>query len=145
LVAVLPVPSPKLHDREAIVPSPSLEVSVKVQSRSMQLDVNDAAGGLLIGVVPPPPGAISFGLKTVASLTSSSGSLVLSRSPDQLSFPSDFRSDSVVSRLTPADRSSAAAPATCGDAIDVPDFVPYPFGTVERMQVPGAMMSIIDP
>jgi len=55
-VPVPVVPSPKFHEREAIVPSLSVDVSVNVAVRSVLLVVKLATGAAL--PPPPPPPAV---------------------------------------------------------------------------------------
>ncbi len=53
LVVVEVLPSPKFQEREAIVPSLSLELSVKLTTRPLTVSLKFATGGTL--PVPPPP------------------------------------------------------------------------------------------
>ena len=54
LVAVEVLPSPKFHEREAIEPSLSVELSVKFTLRPLIESLKLATGGTLAGGEPPP-------------------------------------------------------------------------------------------
>jgi hypothetical protein len=126
--------SPKFQAYEPIVnPSESEDPDASnEQLRSVHEYVNDATGAALSAPPPPPPlPATSTGLKTVVLLTSSSRSLIPSpESSVQLVFPelmtwlySAWTSLEFPGLVLLA--SSANAPAACGDAIEVPEMVPY--------------------
>src|SRR3954453_1314705 len=80
--------------------------------------------------------------------TLSRGSFVLSTSPVQLELPAASSADCTRAGMAPgcADLYSAAAPVTCGAAIDVPlRVLNSPSSHVEVMQTPGAMRSTAGP
>ena len=82
--------------------------------------------------------------------TSSNGSLIPSRSSTlfQLSLPAVRRAAFTRSGVASGyiDMYKAAAPATCGEAMEVPLILLYPPSfQVDRMQTPGAMMSTSAP
>jgi len=70
LVAVEVVPSPKFQLRDAIEPSLSVELSVKVAVRPLVVEVKFATGGVLTG--PPPESTPSMNCAPVEAGSSQS-------------------------------------------------------------------------
>jgi hypothetical protein len=129
---VAPVPvvlSPKLHEYEVMVPSVSDPDPMNEHVSPAHEYVNDAVGGWFGGL---PPVSTILGANTEESWTSSSGSWM--PSPDssvQLKLPFvvsvEYRPATPLQVLEkPFEARSASAPATCGDAIDVPLIHAYP-------------------
>jgi hypothetical protein len=146
------VPSPNDHEYvSALGPlSGSLAEALNVHvAPPHDLVGVETVGGWFALLPPPPPPPLPVGVKlTVNVLTSRSFSFALCGSPPQFTFPEFCRAF-----LTPSGvmvefplMSRAAAPATCGDAMLVPEIVLYPPpGHVDRMQTPGAAMSTVEP
>jgi len=141
LLTVAPLPddpSPKFHEYPEIEPSGSDDADpLKEQVRSVQLYVNEAVGGWFTGPPPPPP--------MNAVYSSRFGDPV----PALVTFPDvalPVRAEVTVEGEAPGlpCRYSAAAPATCGDAMDVPLIVFVEVLLVyqaEVIELPGAKMS----
>ncbi|KRA14874.1 hypothetical protein ASD69_18535 [Lysobacter sp. Root604] len=110
------VPSPKLQLREAMLPSLSVEVSVKLTVRPLADEVKFATGATLPGV-PPPTAAtaaaasIRPGPQPPGHLAAVIGRAVLARM---------LRTWLVVFGVAEAACINAITPDTCGAAIDVP-------------------------
>src|SRR5207342_943014 len=114
LVAVDVVPSPKFQLREAMVPSLSVELSVKFAVRPLVVKLKFAVGATL----PPPPPAAS----TTFFASRMPGPMVW------LGVTGNGRKFALIRLSTWAgvfgvgdtDCNSAITPATCGVAIEVP-------------------------
>jgi hypothetical protein len=130
-----------------MVPSLSALVSVNEHVSSLQEEVKEALGGWFSGAVARSRHRLSPRSRRCGSRGACSG----------LPLPMLLRTFLVVAlvddagdgrpkRAEPSDCRSAATPATCGAAIDVPDLVEMPpLASVDVMLTPGAKRSTHEP